>query len=434
MIEKRLSEIRTKYLSAARVLLGAMVRYPEETMANLQSIHLEWFRDADAETKKAAQAYFSISKKHVFSVYSIDALDAAPAEWWADVQMECGDLDLHAAIDDFLSIYRRYIESIISAQTLGAWSDLEGGALFSVQSEYRKNSKAYPEQLSSDEFDNWFRAKMERGYVQSKLVNPFPSVARAAMLHSFEPGDMVLVAGRPGRGKTHFCLDLINYWLLEGYAGVFVCLDMSPIQLKMRMLTRMTGISPYYDWRLLDESDRAALALAKKQIDAFNLSLTIESNLSRVIDVVRSTSYSEKIDFVVIDYVQLMSVPNSKGYRVNDLEEITRQLRNLAKQLNIVVICAAQLNRAIAEHESPALHHLRGSGSLEQDASIVFGLHQRVDEVQGTVFEVHVLKNQRGPTPSEPIQLNFSGIHGWSDPAADKAERANGVHDEKVPF
>jgi len=132
--------------------------------------------------------------------------------------------------------------------------------------------------------------------------------------------------------------------------------------------------------------------------------------------------------------VQLMSVSNSKGYRVNDLEEITRQLRNLAKQLNIVVICAAQLNRAIAEHEPPALHHLRGSGSLEQDASIVFGLHQRVDEVQGTVFEVHVLKNQRGPTPSEHIQLNFTGVHGWSDPAADRADKTNGVHDEKVPF
>ncbi len=217
-------------------------------------------------------------------------------------------------------------------------------------------------------------------------------------------GDLVLVGARPGVGKTSFALNVASNVALRSpkKAVVVFSLEMSCEQLVSRLLASEALIDSYHmrsgelteeDWEKLA---RAAGALAETEIlidDTPGLSVTgMKAKLRRV----------KNLGLVVIDYLQLMQSDRKTDNRVQEVSEISRGLKLLAKELEVPVITCAQLSRASEkEHKKPVLSDLRDSGAIEQDADTVMFLsrdYYKDDPDKENVADVIIAKNRHGST------------------------------------
>jgi replicative DNA helicase len=239
----------------------------------------------------------------------------------------------------------------------------------------------------------------------------------------FKPGDMVVIAARPGVGKTALALGITRHLISErfdeqrerlvqpGWPVGFFSLEMTAEQLMLRLLAALTGIdlqklrqgrlSPY-------ELDR--FAQTAEQLSEWPLHVDESSFLT--IMQLRAKARRMKQRFgvaaIVIDYLQLLTGQsrNSDNRQV-EVAEISRGIKGIAKELKVPVLVLSQLNRKPEEggHE-PALHHLRESGSIEQDADVVLLLSREMDGEGDTgTATVNVAKQRNGPT--DKIRVEF---------------------------
>ncbi|MCL2409719.1 MAG: replicative DNA helicase [Oscillospiraceae bacterium] len=223
--------------------------------------------------------------------------------------------------------------------------------------------------------------------------------------------DLVLIASRPGMGKTSIALNIaLHAAKTSGKSVAVFSLEMSREQLAMRLLSSesfidskklMTGRVADSDWQRL--SDAAAT------ISSCDLYINDNPSLS-VSDMNAQCRRIKNLGLVVIDYLQLMqSATGGKGSYSNEnrtqmVGEISRMMKIMAKELNVPVICASQLSRAneSRENKRPRLSDLRESGAIEQDADIVLGLYRddyynNESEIPN-IAELIVMKNRRGET------------------------------------
>ena len=239
----------------------------------------------------------------------------------------------------------------------------------------------------------------------------------------FHPGDLVVVAGRPGMGKTSFAMNLIESAVLQSEMAALVFnLEMSSEQLVMRLFSSLGRIDQQHlrNGRMTDK-DWGAVDEVVKQIDGMHLYIDDSQTLtpgeirSRARKLARSLPQGVRLGVVMIDYIQLMHLNNHKtsDNRVNEVSEITRQLKALAKELKLPVIALSQLNRSLENRQDkrPVMSDLRESGSIEQDAdTIIFiyreGYYNR-DTEDTTETEVNVAKQRNGPT--DAVTLYFEG-------------------------
>ena len=226
--------------------------------------------------------------------------------------------------------------------------------------------------------------------------------------------DFLLVAGRPGMGKTSFCLNVAyNAAKASAKKVVIFSLEMSCEQLVSRMLASEASIGSYAlktgnltgeEWNRLAMS---ADILAKCPIyidDATGITVAeMKARLRRVKD----------LGLVVIDYLQLMTTGRKNDNRVQEISEITRNLKIMAKELNVPVLTCSQLSRgpdSRTDHR-PVLSDLRESGSIEQDADIVMFLYREAyydrDSEEQNVAECIVAKNRHGET--DAVKLAWDG-------------------------
>jgi replicative DNA helicase len=216
-------------------------------------------------------------------------------------------------------------------------------------------------------------------------------------------GDLILVGARPGMGKTSFAMNTaVSAAVSLGKAVCVFSLEMSSEQLANRMLSgeaQVDGIKMRSgqlggnDW---ESVARAAVKLSEADIlidDTPGISVTaMKSKLRRV----------KNLGMVVVDYLQLMQSEGKRDNRVLEVGEISRGLKLLAKELNVPVICCAQLSRAVEQRTSkrPILSDLRDSGAIEQDADVVMFLYREdyyaEDPTGRCVAEVIVAKNRHG--------------------------------------
>ncbi len=237
------------------------------------------------------------------------------------------------------------------------------------------------------------------------------------MTAGLHPGDLVIVAARPGLGKTSLCLNIAQFAALKKQhsVGVF-SLEMSKEQLVKRLLCGEaeidshkvnTGFLNKEDWSKLGRA-AGALSQAKIFIDD-TAGMTITEMRAKA----RRLSLEHGMDLLIVDYLQLMSGSNQRyENRTQEISQISRGLKALAKDLNIPVLAISQLNRAIESRRGdhrPQLSDLRESGSIEQDADIVVFIF-REDVVDPTtenqgVAEIIVGKQRNGPTGT--FQLAF---------------------------
>ncbi len=236
------------------------------------------------------------------------------------------------------------------------------------------------------------------------------------MTGGLQRSDLIILAARPGVGKTSMTMSLAyNIAFNRGTVGIF-SLEMSREQLVQRLLAMDTGIDTQR-LRLgqLPEEDMHRVISSMGRLAA--IPIYIEDTAGQSIMDVRSKArrlHSQVgVDLIIIDYLQLMSGRRSEN-RVQEVSEISRGLKGLARELNVPVIALSQLSRAVEGRAThvPMLSDLRESGSIEQDADIVMFIYREElydpeTEKKG-IAEIHIAKHRNGPVGIVPMRFDPS--------------------------
>lgn len=250
----------------------------------------------------------------------------------------------------------------------------------------------------------------------------FPSLDRVTS--GWQPSDLIIVAARPGMGKTALALALAKNAAVDFNKGVAIfSLEMSSLQLAQRIISIEAEISSKkmrngqledYEWQQL-QSAIERIGEAPIYIDD-----TPGINIFELRAKCRRLKMQHDIQMIIIDYLQLMSgnMDNNRGNREQEVSGISRALKGLAKELNVPVIALAQLSRAVEVRggaKRPQLSDLRESGSIEQDADLVSFIYRPeyyniMEDEEGNslkgVSEIMIAKNRHGAL--ENVKLRFT--------------------------
>lgn len=252
-----------------------------------------------------------------------------------------------------------------------------------------------------------------------------------AVLTGLGRGDLIILAARPGMGKTSFALNIATNVAEKQHVPVAVfSLEMTKEQLTNRILSSKAGIdSQAFRTGALTTQDWEDLALASEQLhdapiyldDTSNITITeMKAKIRRI----NQEPSHPKIGLVIVDYLQLMSSGQRIENRVQEISGITRNLKIMAKEMNVPIIALSQLSRAVEKQGAssghrPQLSDLRDSGSIEQDADCVLFLYREAyydsqrgegaPEADAGMAECIVAKNRHGETSNVP--LGWDGAH-----------------------
>ncbi|MCP4523928.1 MAG: replicative DNA helicase [Candidatus Gracilibacteria bacterium] len=227
-------------------------------------------------------------------------------------------------------------------------------------------------------------------------------------------GDMVILAARPSMGKTAFALNIAQNVGYNGKNVAIFSLEMSKEQLTDRMIASAMEID---SWKLakgeLEDHEFAKIGEAMEKLSDANIYIddTAGGNLIDLKSKCRRLKIESGLDMIVIDYLQLMSNGNSMN-RVQEISEISRGIKSLARELDVPIIALSQLSRTVEQRpdKRPIMSDLRESGSIEQDADIIMMLYREeyydeFTEKKG-VTDILMRKNRNGPIGN--IELIFN--------------------------
>ena len=235
------------------------------------------------------------------------------------------------------------------------------------------------------------------------------------LTQGFQKSDLIIIAGRPSTGKTALSLNIILNVIKNSKLPVlFFSLEMSKKQIMYRLLsmeanidqTRLKNGKLYQnDWIKLNKIIKILSKLPLFIDDSANLSINdIRSKVKTII------LEQTKIGLIVIDYLQLMQNLNIKnGNRVQELSQITRYLKNIAREFNVPIIALSQLSRNVENrlNQKPILSDLRESGSIEQDADLVLMLYKNKSASQvSQLTELIIAKQRNGPIGTIKLKFN----------------------------
>ncbi len=253
------------------------------------------------------------------------------------------------------------------------------------------------------------------------------------MLGGLQQSDLLIIAGRPGQGKTGFLLSIAKNASLthKKHVAIF-SLEMSNEQVAQRLIAQETGI---------DSQRLRTGKLAENEWPLFTHAIEVMSDTHIFLDDTpaitplqlrtkcRRLHLEHHLDLVIVDYLQLMGGDTHTENRVQEVSYISRNLKVLARELNLPVIAAAQLSRAVEQRSDkrPVLSDLRESGSLEQDSDIVMFIYRpdqyEKDTVKQNVAEIIIAKHRNGPVGS--VELVFRSMLAKFENAATKMFNPN---------
>jgi replicative DNA helicase len=356
----------------------------------------------------------------------IDQLDAAGGASYIasliDSVPTAANIEYYARIVKEKSILRQLIQTStdIITESYQDRSDVESfldeveRSIFQI-SENRVRPSFYP---IRDIVKQSFKT-LERLYEKKELVTGVPSGFKELdqMTAGFQPSDLIIVAGRPSMGKTAFCLNVAQYAAIEKRTPVAVfSLEMSKEQLVIRLLCSEAHVEgTKLRTGFLSEGDWPRLTIAAGNLSEAPIFIDDTAALS-VLELrakARRLKADQGLGMVIIDYLQLMRGRARAESRQQEISEISRSLKAVAKELNIPVIAVSQLSRRTEERTGmrPQLSDLRESGAIEQDADLILFLYR--DEVYNRSednpnrgkAEMIIGKQRNGPTGK--IELAF---------------------------
>lgn len=225
---------------------------------------------------------------------------------------------------------------------------------------------------------------LKRNIPEQKLISGFDDLD--AIIHSFDKSNLYVLAGRPGMGKTAFGLTLIHYLALMQNANVVVIsYEMTIAQIVSRLLAISSGLSSSKILQQdLEDSENIALATKTSELESANIYIDCPAalNFKGLNEKIKEFKAKNSIDFLFIDDIQRISISeDDRKYASNREQEVSknvRDLKSLAKELNIPILAISQLNRDNKDRTNPKpiLTDIRDSGAIENDSDVVILLHR----------------------------------------------------------
>lgn len=223
-----------------------------------------------------------------------------------------------------------------------------------------------------------------------------------------QPASLYLVAARPSVGKTAFVCGLANHAARHGKVAFF-SLEMSPVELGQRQLCAEAGVSMTTlrnNGGKGNPEDWQKIMAAHERLSGLPINVYDQEAAATAVDIAAKARREKDLSLIVIDYVQLMRHHRRVEKRQEEVSEISRSLKLLARELHVPIVACAQLNRELEQrgkNARPQLSDLRDSGSLEQDADVVIFLH-RMKAAAADVVEAITAKNRNGPTGTDKFK------------------------------
>lgn len=281
--------------------------------------------------------------------------------------------------------------------------------VFTISQTFLKNKFIHIKDIVNERFEVFSEVHGTEGAGAAKgIPTGFKSLDN--LLSGFQPSDLVILAARPSMGKTALALSMTLDIALRSRktVGIF-SLEMSKEQLTDRMFASRLAVD---SWKLqkgkLSDSDFQRMGMVMD--DLANAPIFIDDTLGSSIAELRAKArrlqMEHGLDFIVVDYLQLMSTGNA-GFAVNrvqEISEISRSLKALARELHVPILALSQLSRAVElrSPKIPQLADLRESGAIEQDADVVLMLYREdyyedVEADQEGVTDIYIRKHRNGP-------------------------------------
>jgi replicative DNA helicase len=334
-----------------------------------------------------------------------------------DTVPTAANIEFHAKIVKDKAILRRLIESSTSIIT-------EAYDGHSTANDLLDSAEAKIFQISQQRGDEGFTRIKEMLWPTMERIETLQRSGKAItgvpsgftdldeMTSGFQASELIIVAARPSMGKTAFCLNVATQAAVDGFGVAVFSLEMSKEALVQRMLCAEARVDSQAVRRgTLRDPDFTRLARAAGILQS--CPVWIDDSPALTLLEMRSKARRLKVEndvrLIVVDYLQLMRSPEYAENRVQEVSDISRSLKGLARELNIPVIALSQLSRASEQRggeRRPILSDLRDSGAIEQDADVVLFIHrpemyQKEDSegnsLEGTA-EVIVGKHRNGPT------------------------------------
>jgi replicative DNA helicase len=287
-------------------------------------------------------------------------------------------------------------------------------AVFGVSQQFTKANFSPVKEVLNDAFDRIDMLHREKGKLRG-IPTGFTDLD--AILAGFQKSDLVILAARPGVGKTTFALDVARHIAVKSKVpiGLF-SLEMSKEQLVDRLLCSEAGIDL---WKMRtgklsndpgsEDFPKLGHAMGVLSEAPIFIDDSGTANIMEIRTKARRLQSEHGLGVLIIDYLQLME-GRSKENRTQEISEISRGLKQIARELDIPIIALSQLSRAVEQTKPaiPKLSHLRESGSIEQDADIVMFIYRKaadrnyrpeeLTEEEKHLGEVHIAKHRNGPT------------------------------------
>jgi replicative DNA helicase len=297
--------------------------------------------------------------------------------------------------------------------------------LFSVAEKFTTAAFSNLKDVLSDSFDRIDELHKNKGKLRGV---PTGFSGLDSKLAGLQPSDLIILAARPSMGKTALALNMARNAAVKSRISVGIfSLEMSKEQLVDRLLVREAGVD---GWKLrtgqLAESDFPKLAAAMDTLAGAKIFVDDNPGTS-VMEMrarARRLQADAGLDLLIVDYLQLMEgsgANKNSDNRVQEISEISRALKSLARELKIPVVALSQLSRAVEQRPGrvPQLSDLRESGSIEQDADVVMFIYRDEyydrDTSKKNVAEILIRKHRNGPTGDvdlffSPEQQKFSDL------------------------
>jgi replicative DNA helicase len=391
------------YREAHRRLFRAMLALTEQrTVIDHITLRDELLRRGELETAGGLE-------------YLAELVDAVPT---------AANIEFHSKIVKDKAILRRLIETSTSIIT-------EAYDGHSTANDLLDSAEAKIFQISQQRGDEGFTRIKEMLWPTMERIETLQRSGKAVtgvpsgfadldeMTSGFQASELVIVAARPSMGKTAFCLNVATQAAVDGFGVAVFSLEMSKEALVQRMLCAEARVDSQAVRRgTLRDPDFTRLARAAGILQS--CPVWIDDSPSLTLLEMRSKARRLKVEndirLIVVDYLQLMKSPEYAENRVQEISDISRSLKGLARELNIPVIALSQLSRASEQRggeRRPILSDLRDSGAIEQDADIVLFIHRpemyQKEDSEGNslegLAEVIVGKHRNGPTGS--VNLYF---------------------------
>lgn len=303
---------------------------------------------------------------------------------------------------------------------------LEGAetALFNVSQKHVKQDLVSVESILSESFDRLDELHKDKGKVRG-LSTGFKDMDN--VLAGLQKSDLIILAARPAMGKSTIAMNMAHHIASKQDATVLVfSLEMSKEQLVDRLLAAEAGVDA---WNIrtgnLSDSDFEKLGNAMGSLSEAKIFIddTPGISVSEMRTKARREQHKHPLGLIIVDYLQLMQGTSSKGSdnRVQEISEISRGLKAIARELNVPVIALSQLSRSVENRhpQIPQLADLRESGSIEQDADVVLFVYREdyynPETERQNMTDIFIKKHRNGPTGSvelyfHPERLQFVSV------------------------